>query len=163
SVPYAAKTGRRNGKTFIPVRLTIARTRSRRFSNSETVNHRDTRKSQAKSPHRRWTGSGQWPATALGIKTPNPRSRPAAFRVRMPFGVLLPTLASLILFGCGAQPGVNIANSGTSNSNTLSNTTAANSANSNLMSSPVIEAREPNAYQATVTLKFEAIGGRQNM
>ena len=72
---------------------------------------------------------------------------------------------SLTLLGCGPQPGVtnvNLANSGTVNSNTVANTPVANSANANTVSPPsMIEAKEPDAYQATVTIKFEGVGEQQ--
>ncbi len=85
-------------------------------------------------------------------------------RFRKPFVFILTLLICFISFGCGAQTGVsnvNLANSGTSNSNAVSNTSIANSANTNTIKLPVIEAKEPGEYQATVTLKFEAVGDQQ--
>ena len=83
-------------------------------------------------------------------------------RFRMSFVLFL---AASISFGCGAQPGVNVnlANSGTGNSNTVSNTAPSNSANNSTTGSTVVGAKEPEAYQATVTLKLEAVGGQQNV
>jgi hypothetical protein len=71
-------------------------------------------------------------------------------------------LAISLISGCGAAGGnVNLANSTTSNSNANmnANSTIAN-ANSNSSSgiATTVESREPDAYQATVTLKVEAVG-----
>jgi len=80
------------------------------------------------------------------------------------FVLLFATSVSVVLPGCGAQPGVtsvNLANSTANNSNSLANPAAANSTNSNTVYSPVTEAKEPDAYQATVTLKLEALGDGQ--
>lgn len=66
------------------------------------------------------------------------------------------------MFGCGAQPvgtNVNLANSSV-NSNTINtnvNTTNTNSA----VSTTMVETKEPERYQATVTLKLEGIGSQQ--
>jgi len=75
--------------------------------------------------------------------------------------------ALLLLTGCGAQPGVtnvNIANAGTNTSNAGANTANTNSPNSNAMATTtaVSEAKEPEAYQATVSLHFEAIADSKN-
>lgn len=74
--------------------------------------------------------------------------------------------SSFLLAGCGAQSGtanVNISNSGSSGSNSTANVAAANSANTNSAPSVTVsESKEPDQYQATVTLKIEAIGA-QNM
>jgi len=75
--------------------------------------------------------------------------------------------ALLLLAGCGAQPGVtnvNIANAGTNTSNAGANTANTNSPNSNAMATTtaVSEAKEPEAYQATVSLHFEAIADSKN-
>src|SRR6188768_1069917 len=65
------------------------------------------------------------------------------------------------LIGCGAQPGVTNANLTNSNAN-RSNTMTSNAMNSNsTMSSAVVETKEPEQYQAKVTLKLEAIGAQQ--
>ena len=67
------------------------------------------------------------------------------------------------LLGCGAQPvgtNVNLANSGTNSSNSLN--TNINSANSNTArSASIVETKEPDKYQATVTVKLEGIGSQQ--
>jgi hypothetical protein len=67
------------------------------------------------------------------------------------------------LLGCGAQPvgtNVNLANSSANRSNSLN--TNINSANSNTAgSTAVVETKEPEQYQATVTLKLEGIGSQQ--
>lgn len=92
----------------------------------------------------------------------------------MPNTSFLRQIASLSLFSvlllmgaCGAQPGVtnvNLANAGTNTSNSGSNTTNANSTNSNTMApaTMVSEAKEPEAYQATVSLHLEAIADGKN-
>lgn len=73
---------------------------------------------------------------------------------------------SLILAACGAQPGVtnvNLANSGTNTSNSINTTVnALTSTTNSVTSSAVPETKEPDAYQAKVTLKLEAIGGEKN-
>lgn len=73
-------------------------------------------------------------------------------------------LASLVLLAaCGAQPGANISNSGSNlNSNSNGNSIAANTANTNTAGgTTTVETREPDAYQATVTLRAEAVGEQQ--
>ena len=74
------------------------------------------------------------------------------------------TVISFILIGCGAQPGttnMNLVNSNRNTSNSVANLSNVNSTNSNTMSSSMAEAKEPDEYQATVTLKLEAIGDQQ--
>ncbi|MEO6655572.1 MAG: hypothetical protein ABIO36_05775 [Pyrinomonadaceae bacterium] len=70
----------------------------------------------------------------------------------------------MVLISCGAQPGtinVNLSNSG---SNTVPvNSANINAANTNTLQPVAIEAKEPAAYQATVTLKLESVGGQQNV
>lgn len=64
----------------------------------------------------------------------------------------------LVLSGCGAQPGPvnsNTANANRPNAN-ISNTNIANSNSSSAATVP--EAAEPNEYQATVKVSFQAIG-----
>lgn len=72
-------------------------------------------------------------------------------------------VSSLLSLACGAQPGVNTtANRANSNAG-VANTSpidTANTTNTNSVSSPV-ETREPEAYQATVTVRVEAVGGGQ--
>lgn len=73
--------------------------------------------------------------------------------------------AVLMLAGCGTQPGpVNSnranANANLSNANVNSSNTNAANANSSSLSQ-VPEAAEPTEYQATVTMKLEAIGQQQ--
>ena len=73
-------------------------------------------------------------------------------------------LSALVLAGCGAQPGVtnvNLSNSGTNIS--PFNTANINAANTNTSPPVSVEAKEPPAYQAQVTLKLESIGGQQNI
>lgn len=75
--------------------------------------------------------------------------------------------ALFMLAACGAQSGVtnvNLANAGTNSSNSGGNTTTANSTNSNgtAATTVVSEAKEPEAYQATVSLHFEAIADSKN-
>jgi len=73
---------------------------------------------------------------------------------------------SFLIFGCGPQPSgtsVNLANSGTNSNNSFANIANTNSANSNTASSAVTEVKEPDQYQATVTIKLETIGGQQNV
>lgn len=81
---------------------------------------------------------------------------------------ILSSLASVtFLVGCGAQPGVtnvNLANSGTNTTNSYTNTANTNSvSNANAVTSAPIEAKEPAAYQAKVTMKLDAIGAQQNI
>ncbi len=70
---------------------------------------------------------------------------------------------SSLFIGCGAQPGVNLANSTANTTNSNTNSINTNSVASNSAASPVVETKEPTAYQAAVTLKLEAIGGQQNI
>lgn len=68
------------------------------------------------------------------------------------------------LFGCGASPGVanvNLANSSTNRANSLANNGNANSSNTSVAASSAVETKEPQMYQATVTIKLEAIGEQQ--
>jgi len=70
-----------------------------------------------------------------------------------------------VLSGCGAQPGTSVnlanANSNISNSRTTT-TTNANSTTSGDASSPV-NAKEPEQYEAKVTLNLEATGNQEKM
>lgn len=72
---------------------------------------------------------------------------------------------ALLSAACGAAgTNVSIANSGNTNSgsNLNANVTANSNANSNTsMSSTAVETREPDAYQATVSLKIEGVGDQQ--
>jgi hypothetical protein len=81
--------------------------------------------------------------------------------LNLPGFCILTTAAALALSGCGAQP---VTNANLSNANTsLSRNTNVNS-NSNTTSSSVsVDAREPDHYQALVTVKVEALGGQQNI
>lgn len=70
--------------------------------------------------------------------------------------------------GCGSQPGVtnvNLSNSGSSATNTVANTANTNAISSRTpnATSTIIEAKEPAAYQAVVSLKLEAVGDQQNI
>jgi len=71
-----------------------------------------------------------------------------------------------VFTGCGAAGGnVTIGNAGNSNSNANSNANSSmanTNANSNSGSATTVETREPDAYQATVTLKVEAVGDQQS-
>ena len=82
---------------------------------------------------------------------------------RTAFSMLACFLGLTILSGCGAPAGnsnLTAANSNLSNSNiNLSN---ANVANANFTgTSNMVDAREPDEYQATVKLNFEAVGEQQ--
>ena len=81
------------------------------------------------------------------------------FKLMMSF--LLAFTAACML-GCGAQPvgtNVNLSNSSV-NANRLS--TNVNSVNTNTATSTsMVETKEPEQYQATVTLKLEGIGSQQ--
>ncbi|MBC7899885.1 MAG: hypothetical protein H7070_07505 [Saprospiraceae bacterium] len=69
-----------------------------------------------------------------------------------------------LLMGCGAQPGtvnVNLTNSNANIRNSTANTVNSNSANTNTISSAPVETREPEQYQANVTVKLEGIGDQQ--
>lgn len=82
-------------------------------------------------------------------------------KFRRSFILSISALVSFVLLGCGAQPGVtnvNPPNSNANRSNSLANT---KSANTNAVSTAAIETKEPEQYQATVTLKLEAIGDQQ--
>lgn len=75
-------------------------------------------------------------------------------------------LFSFLLFGCGGQVGginVNLANSQTNVSNSVSNLSNTTSVNSNSASVAVTESREPDQYQAAVTIKLESLGGQQDV
>ncbi|MEO7659736.1 MAG: hypothetical protein ABIV48_08990 [Pyrinomonadaceae bacterium] len=74
---------------------------------------------------------------------------------------------SALLLGCGAQPGVtnvNISNAG-SNTAAISNSANANAnvETSGSTSTVVVETKEPEQYEAKVTLKLETLGGQQNV
>jgi len=66
---------------------------------------------------------------------------------------------TLGIAGCGAPPATNVT---TVNTNSNSNTHANFNMNSNASSSSssMVESREPDAYQATVTLKVQALGNQ---
>jgi hypothetical protein len=68
-------------------------------------------------------------------------------------------LGSLIAAGCGAQPTTNVVD----NSNGVVKTANMNSVNTNTASSAtsVVDAREPDQYQATVKVRVEAVGQQQ--
>src|SRR5687767_8719204 len=74
--------------------------------------------------------------------------------------LLFSIAATAILSGCGAQPSVTNANLANSNANSVGS--SANSiSNTNAATSSAIETKEPEQYQAKVTLTLEAIGGEQ--
>lgn len=67
-------------------------------------------------------------------------------------------LVSPAMFGCGAGlTNVNSAKSNTTTSNSVANGVNA----TNVNTAAAVEAREPEQYQATVTLKLEAVGSQQ--
>ena len=67
-----------------------------------------------------------------------------------------------ILAACGAQPGgANLANSGSNANANSTNAVASNTTNNNTGTTTSVETREPDAYQATVTLRAEATGDQQ--
>ncbi len=71
-------------------------------------------------------------------------------------------LGATILAGCGAQPAINTSNVTNVNSNSANSTVNSNtSANTNSSASASVAAREPEQYQATVTIKAEATGDQQ--
>ena len=78
---------------------------------------------------------------------------------------LLAGLAGALAFlaSCGAQPGgANLANAGgNTNANSNANTVASNSTSNTAGTTTTVESREPDAYQATVTLRAEATAGDQ--
>ena len=81
-------------------------------------------------------------------------------------GLLMIWLFSFLLSGCGSQPGgtnVNLANSWTNTNSSIANLAKTNSANSNIAPHTVTESKEPEQYQATVTIKLETVGGQQNV
>src|SRR5687768_1203132 len=69
-------------------------------------------------------------------------------------------LVSTGMFGCGAGPGVTNLNSANSNTN-RSNSQSVNTSNTSTSATSSVEAKEPERYQATVTINLEAIGGQQ--
>src|SRR6476620_3173894 len=78
-------------------------------------------------------------------------------------GVLLIGAAGLMC-GCGAPPAAT--NNGNFSVNTNANGASMNSsvaANSSPSSTADINAREPDVYQATVTLKVQTLGGQQSV
>lgn len=67
-------------------------------------------------------------------------------------------LGSIVLLGCGQAPGPS---NGNVNTNINAASPAANSnTNSNTASTSAIDTREPDNYQATVTIKIEAMGSQ---
>lgn len=68
-------------------------------------------------------------------------------------------LLALACAGCGAAgTNVTVANTGNTNSNVNSNSNTSANTNTNSTSSTAVDTREPDAYQATVTLKVEGVG-----
>lgn len=80
-----------------------------------------------------------------------------------PIFTLAGTAAVLFFTGCGAQPvgtNVNLANSSANRGNSVNSNV--NTANTNsASSSTVVETKEPDNYQATVSVKLEGIGSQQ--
>lgn len=73
-------------------------------------------------------------------------------------------LVSLLLIGCGQPVTTNVTtNTASSNANSAnSNTNASNTANSNANSTTTsIAAREPDKYQAKISIRFETIGDQR--
>jgi len=80
--------------------------------------------------------------------------------------LLFAALTSVVLAGCGAQPGatVNLANSGTNTTNThTANLNSNSNSTTSGSSGSVVETKEPEHYQAMVTVKVETLGAQQNM
>ena len=84
-------------------------------------------------------------------------------RFRNLFILSVSAAVSFVLTGCGPQPGVSNVNLTNSGSNISPHTVNANAANNNTATSAAVVAKEPTAYQATVTLKLESVGGQQNI
>jgi len=87
-------------------------------------------------------------------------------RYAKPF--LLPVLLFSVVFSIGCQPQTSTTNANLVNTNAnISSNTFANGANANSMnanstaSSSTVETKEPEQYEAKVTLKFEAVGDAQ--
>lgn len=76
--------------------------------------------------------------------------------------VLLFAGSFLLLAGCGTQPVVTNTNTNTANSNTTNSNAVLANTNANT-SSVAVETREPDAYEALVTLKIQGTGSGQNM
>lgn len=73
------------------------------------------------------------------------------------------SITAVLYVACGMQPGpANIANSNTNSNANASANSNANPANSNSASSMTVDSREPDAYDATVTIKVEGIGSGQS-
>ena len=80
-----------------------------------------------------------------------------------PIFALIGTAAVVVFTGCGAQPvgtNVNLANSSANTSNSLNSNVSVTNANS-AASTTIVETKEPENYQATVTVKLEGIGSQQ--
>lgn len=77
--------------------------------------------------------------------------------------MLLPVsvFSLVVMLGCGAQPATNTANRTNTNSNATNSTAAnTNAPAANTAASGTVETKEPEAYQATVTLRLESTGGQ---
>lgn len=76
---------------------------------------------------------------------------------------LLSVLFSLIILSIGCQPSATNTNANLVNTNANVSNAFANNANTSNMNSSVsvLEAKEPNQYQATVKLSLEAVGDQQ--
>lgn len=70
-------------------------------------------------------------------------------------------LAAVAMFGCGGQPGLTNAERSSNTAANGSNSQPANTTNTNTSSTSAAETREPDQYQATVTLKLEAVSASQ--
>ena len=78
---------------------------------------------------------------------------------RLSLGVSL-CLCALLLVGCGAQPATNTTvNVNANAANTNANSTVANT--NTASTSSLASVKEPSEYQATVTLKLEAVGDQK--
>jgi hypothetical protein len=72
--------------------------------------------------------------------------------------------AFVLLSGCGAQPAVNTTANVNTTTNTNTNTSAANTntnSNSQADAATTVQTREPEQYQATVSIRIEAVGQQQ--
>ena len=80
-----------------------------------------------------------------------------SFRAITIVSLILP--CALFLAGCGAQPLQTSVNVAPANTSTNANATNVATGNSNSINSVHVEAKEPEQYQAKVTVRFEAVGG----
>jgi hypothetical protein len=87
-------------------------------------------------------------------------------RLRFAKPILLPALLSAVVFSIGCQPqtsttNANLVNTNANIANSFTNSSNANSTNMNSSASSAVETREPEQYEAKVTMKLEAVGDQQ--